>query len=79
LYGADLSGADLRDTNLTFAHLRGATLTGTNLTGAQLHLSYLSYADLTGAKGLLQEQLNQACGTAAKLDPGLTIKPCGGD
>jgi hypothetical protein len=79
LYGADLSGADLSDTNLTFAHLRGATLTGTNLTGAKLYLSYLSYADLTGAKGLLQEQLNQACGTAAKLDPGLTIRPCGGD
>jgi hypothetical protein len=79
LYGADLGGADLSDTNLTFAHLRGATLTGTNLTDAQLYLSYLSYADLTGAKGLLQEQLNQACGTAAKLDPGLTIKPCGGD
>jgi hypothetical protein len=79
LYDADLSGADLSDANIAFAHLRGATLTGANLTGAVLSLVYLSDADLTGVKGLLQEQLDQACGTAVKFDPGLTIRPCGGD
>jgi len=78
LYDADLSEADLSNTNLAFAHLRGANLTEANLTGAMLSLVYLSGADLTGARRLSQEQLNQACDTAVKLDPGLTIRACGG-
>lgn len=41
---ADLTGADLSGTNLTYADLSGANLTGTNLTGA-----FLSDADLTQA------------------------------
>jgi hypothetical protein len=26
--------------------------------------------------GISREQLDQACGTDARLDPGLTLKPC---
>jgi hypothetical protein len=45
LYGANLSGADLRIANLMGAILRVANLMGANLSGADL-----SGADLTGAK-----------------------------
>ena len=36
----------------------------------------LSGADLSGAILDGQTQLDQACGTDAKLPPGLTLKPC---
>jgi hypothetical protein len=42
-----------------------ADLWGTNLTGS----------DLTGTT-VSQTQLDKACGTKAKLDAGLTLKPC---
>jgi hypothetical protein len=85
LTGANLTGADLTDAKLTGAGLRNAdlrlaNLTGAKLTGAGLIGTRLSPADLSGAnlKGAktTQAQLDQACGTNAKLDPGLTLKPC---
>jgi hypothetical protein len=46
------------------AHLSRATL-------------FAQLADnLSGARNLTQTQLVEACGTDAKLDPGLTLKPC---
>ena len=42
------------------ADLDGVDLSGANLTGATIY----------------RTELNKACGTGAKLDPGLTIKPC---
>jgi uncharacterized protein YjbI with pentapeptide repeats len=42
------------------ANLRGANLIDVDLSGATV----------------LQSQLDEACGTDVKLDPGLTIKPC---
>jgi uncharacterized protein YjbI with pentapeptide repeats len=69
LSGANLSGATLDGANLSGAHLRNANLDGATLDGANL-----SGADLSGAANITQVQLNGACGTAAKLDPGLTIK-----
>jgi uncharacterized protein YjbI with pentapeptide repeats len=91
LGGAHLNGAELTGANLTEASLNGADLgaftpTGAWLTaagapvpaiptGANLTGTNLSGADLTGAI-ISQTQLDQACGTDAKLDPGLTIKPC---
>ena len=45
----------------------GANLFGANLTGAG--------ADLRGAKNLIQEQLDKACGNAITKPPeGLTLK-----
>jgi hypothetical protein len=86
LSDADLSGAGLGAANLSYADLRRANLGGanlflTNLTGAKLGGANLSgalldAADLTGAKLDGQAQLDKACGTNAKLPPGLTLKPC---
>jgi uncharacterized protein YjbI with pentapeptide repeats len=57
---------------LSVANLTGAFLFRTNLTDA-----LLSGADLSIAKNLTQNQLDQACGGAAtKLPEGLTLKPC---
>src|SRR6516162_232719 len=94
--GANLGAADLTDAKLTYAVLKGATLMeailiGTKLSDADLSGADLWHADLTGAnlsganlsgaKGLLQTQLDKACGTGVKgldkLTPPLTIKPCG--
>jgi Pentapeptide repeats (8 copies) len=95
LFDANLSGADLSGANLSGAKLSGATLSraildrailsganlfGATLNGAILSEADLSEADLSGATGLTQEQLNQACGKGAKLDPDSKLtfkdKPC---
>jgi uncharacterized protein YjbI with pentapeptide repeats len=54
LSGANLSGADLWDTDMSGAYLRGANLCDANLSntdfsGADLSLTYLSGANLSGA------------------------------
>lgn len=49
LSGADLSGADLTETNLNGADLRGANLVGADLSGADLVRAKLSGADLSRA------------------------------
>jgi uncharacterized protein YjbI with pentapeptide repeats len=51
-------------------------LSSANLPDANLDGAYLDRADLRNAKYLEQQQLDQACGTYAKLPPGLTLKPC---
>jgi len=84
LTGANLSDAHLNDATLTKADLIGANLNNTTLTkadlsGANLRGTTLTKADLSGANlstVVSQRQLDQACGTGAKLDPGLTLKPC---
>ena len=84
LTGANLSDAHLNDAPLTKADLIGANLNNTTLTkadlsGANLRGTTLTKADLSGANlstVVSQRQLDQACGTGAKLDPGLTLKPC---
>ena len=49
LYGADLSGADLRDANLSGAYVADADLSGTNLWNADLSSAYIKRADLSEA------------------------------
>ena len=66
-----MDNADLKG-----ALMRLADLNDVNLSGANLSNANLSSADLISSKGLTQTQLDQACGTEAKLDPGLTLKPC---
>ncbi|EAE1648463.1 pentapeptide repeat-containing protein, partial [Listeria monocytogenes] len=46
---ADLSNADLKNTNLRFANLRGAYLSNANLRGANLRFADLSNANLYNA------------------------------
>jgi Pentapeptide repeats (8 copies) len=88
LGGADLRIANLTDVNLSGANLIGADLVGADLSRARLFGANLSRADLradltradlsrdlTDAKNLTQEQLDQACGNAdTKLPEGLTLK-----
>ena len=79
LSGANLSGANLSGVNLRGADLSGANLRSANLRGANLGVAYLIRADLTGAKNLIQTQLNEACGNNETELPeglGLTLKPC---
>lgn len=74
---ADLFGANLQGANLIAAKLEEADLRFAALEGASLLIANLDGTNLTGAKGLTQKQLDQACGDAdTKLPPGLTIKPC---
>jgi len=77
LIGASLSRAYLRDANLSNANLRDA-----NLSGASLFRADLSDANLSDARNLTQPQLDEACGTDAKLPPELSdknLKPCSSD
>lgn len=77
LKGANLMGAYLRGAVLTGANLSNACLLGTDLTHADLAAVNLSGANMRSAKGLTQEQLDEACGDSHTLLPyGLTIKPC---
>ncbi|EOU2600700.1 pentapeptide repeat-containing protein [Listeria monocytogenes] len=46
---ADLSNADLKNTNLRFANLRGAYLSNANLRGANLRGANLRFADISNA------------------------------
>jgi uncharacterized protein YjbI with pentapeptide repeats len=82
LTNADLSGADLTRADLTLAHAEDAKLISANLSGAELSYTKLISADLTDADltgaTIKQAQLDQACGTNVKLNPGLTVKPCAG-
>jgi uncharacterized protein YjbI with pentapeptide repeats len=61
---------------LGVAKLIVSKLGDADLGGASLSAADLSEADLRDAKNLTQEQLDTACGTNAKLSPGLTLKPC---
>ena len=80
LQRADLFIANLQGANLFGANLQGANLFRANLQGARLFRANLQKADLRGAKGLTQDQLDRSCGDAeTKLPPGLKIKPCEGE
>jgi uncharacterized protein YjbI with pentapeptide repeats len=67
LFDAKLRNADLRRASLTFSNLTGADLSGANLSGAQV----------IEVRGLIQEQLDKACGDQTTLlSPGLTLRRC---
>ena len=76
LAGANLSGADLSRAHLNHANLVGANMSGADLLAANLSDADLSVADLWAAKNVDQQQLNDACGTHAKLPPDLVLKSC---
>lgn len=67
-----LGGARLAGTDLAGASLKGAELSGTDLKGVNLLDTDLSGADLSGARGLNQKQINKArMGPETVLPPGL--------
>jgi uncharacterized protein YjbI with pentapeptide repeats len=76
LRNVDLSGANLTGADLTRADLSGANLTGAALASARLDGTRLDRTDLRDTKQLSLTQLNEACGTDAKLPPDLTLNPC---
>ena len=60
LPGAELSGANMSGAFLRYADLRESQLIETNLSGADLLEADLGYARLDGAKGVTEEQLEEA-------------------
>jgi uncharacterized protein YjbI with pentapeptide repeats len=82
LNGANLTDAHMERADLTAADLTDALLRGAHLTDGLLRGADLNHADLSGARDVTQEQLDQACGESVKgidkLDPPLTFhpKPC---
>ena len=87
LEGADLGGAHLEGANFSLARLESADLGGAHLEGANFSLARLEGADLSGAhlegtdlrwaRGLIQAQLDRACGDQQTLLPaGLVIPVC---
>jgi hypothetical protein len=77
LMDAKLYEANLIDANLTEADLRKASFFSSNLTGANLTGANLSGATVLEVRGLIQEQLDKACGdNTTTLPPGLTLRKC---
>jgi uncharacterized protein YjbI with pentapeptide repeats len=77
LFGMRAGHADFTDANLEGATLVGGYFGYARFGGAALTGANLSGAELTGATGLTQEQLNTACGDATTTLPaGMTIPRC---
>jgi uncharacterized protein YjbI with pentapeptide repeats len=80
LKGAVISGVTFSFSNLARADLGGANLGDADLTGSYMFLTYIAGADLSGTKGLTDDQLAIACGSAeTQLPSGLTAPeswPC---
>ncbi|WP_455274515.1 pentapeptide repeat-containing protein [Rhizobium herbae] len=86
---AKFAGAKLKDTRFSFANLARAGFSGAIIEGpiafdrSILFLTRFEGVDLSAATGLLQAQIDIACGNSAtKLPPGLSIPttwPCGFD
>jgi uncharacterized protein YjbI with pentapeptide repeats len=62
LVKADLSWAHLEDADLRQAHLAGADLRHASLSGVKLHRTRLEGADLRGATGISNEELEAQAG-----------------
>jgi uncharacterized protein YjbI with pentapeptide repeats len=76
-YGAVFSSSNFSRANLTNASFVGTYLERSNFSGATLVGANFSGAQLNGATGLTQAQLNRACGDAATSLPGsLRIPAC---
>jgi uncharacterized protein YjbI with pentapeptide repeats len=75
---ANLAGATFRDTDLSGSNLEHAKLDNADFTGARLTVANIRGADFSRAKGLIQRQLDLACGdSATKLPRGLHVNLCG--
>lgn len=83
LDGDDVAGASLDDADLSAAHFNGAilddaSLKGANLTNAKFKDTKIRRADLSGAIGLKQEQIDGTCGDEeTRLPLELTVNMCG--
>ena len=74
---ANFTDATFRNADLTGANLGQSVLKNADMTGAKLNIASIKGADLSTAKGLIQAQIDLACGDAkTKLPPGLHVKSC---
>ena len=84
LRGATLSAgrfekASFRDSVLDAADLAGGNFDGADFRDASMQRTVLYGADLAHARGLTQDQLDEACADSrTRLPPGLTGKTCSG-
>ncbi len=82
LFGANLTQghferANFRGANLAGANLAATGLAGADFTGASLAHTNIASTDLSQARGLTQEQVDQACGgPSTRLPAGLVAKTC---
>ncbi len=76
-YGGVFSGSSFAGADLTNASFVGTYLEGANFRGATLDGANFSGASFRRATGLLQSQLNRACGDeATRLPSGLSLPRC---
>ena len=76
LANADLSDATLIDAYLVRADLRGTIFGKANVTEANFDLAVLHGSDLSQVVGLIQAQIERACGDATTtLPPGISPPP----
>lgn len=76
-FGGRFAHADFTDANLSHGIGVGAYFGGARFHRARIEGMDFSGAELAGAIGLTQEQLNTACGDATTtLPPRMTIPPC---
>jgi uncharacterized protein YjbI with pentapeptide repeats len=69
---ATIAGVSFKYSNLSRADLRGVDAADANLTGSYLFLTKLDGANLSGTSGLVQAQIDVACGTSeTQLPAGL--------
>lgn len=74
---ADFRNASFFELDLSGANLAHANLAGADMTGVSLVTTALNGTDLRRAKGLMQKQLDQACGDAATKVPfGMKVHTC---
>ena len=77
LSGANLVGAKLIGANLNYANLSSADLTNAKLSRTNLSGTHLSGTNLSRTEGLVQQQLDTACGDEhTQLPSGLSVKFC---
>jgi len=74
---ADFRNASFVQLDLSGVNLAHANLAGADMTGAAIVTTALNGADLRRVKGLVQRQLDQACGDAAtKVPLGMKVHTC---
>ena len=71
--------ASFRDASLDGANLAGASVAGADFTHASLRRTAIGGVDFSKAKGLDQDQINEACANPQTRLPGrLVAKACHG-
>lgn len=77
LSGGEFDAANFAGANLAHAELLGADFDGANFSRASLDHADLRGADLSRARGLEQEQIDEACADlTTRLPPGLHAHEC---